>query len=91
MASGLDVKDRFVRWFVMSPLQPVAQDVWVVRGGLPDKIMNVYFIRDGSGVLAFDAGIRAMTRGIAAAAALLGGLTRGPAAARHHRVGEPEE
>ncbi|WP_231995946.1 hypothetical protein [Mycobacterium sp. 852002-51163_SCH5372311] len=45
----------------MSPLQPVAHDVWLVRGGPPDKIMIVYFIRDGSGVLAFDAGIRAMT------------------------------
>lgn len=76
MASGLDIKDRFVRWLVMASLQPVAQDVWLVRGGLPDKIMNVYFIRDGSGVLAYDAGIRAMTKGIAAAAAPLGGLTR---------------
>ena len=48
----------------------------MVRGGLPDKIMNVYFIRDGNGVLAYDAGIRSMTKGIAAAAASLGGLTR---------------
>jgi hydroxyacylglutathione hydrolase len=76
VASGLNVKDRFVRWLVMAPLQPVAQGVWRIHGGLPDKIMNVYFIRDGSGVLAYDAGIRAMTRGIAAAATSLGGLTR---------------
>jgi hypothetical protein len=48
-----------VRWLVRAPLQPVVQGVWMMRGGLPDKIMNVYFIRDGSGVLAFDAGIRA--------------------------------
>jgi hydroxyacylglutathione hydrolase len=76
VASGLNVKDRFVQWLVMAPLQPVAQGVWRVHGGLPDKIMNVYFIRDGSGVLAYDAGIRAMTKGIAAAAGSLGGLTR---------------
>ena len=76
MASGLNIKDRFVQLLVMAPLQPVAQGVWRVHGGLPDKIMNVYFIRDGSGVLAYDAGIRAMTRGIAVAAAPLGGLTR---------------
>ena len=75
MVRGLNVKARFVRRLVMAPLQPVAQDVWMVRGGLPDKIMNVYFIRDGSGVLAYDAGIWAMTKGIAAAASL-GGLTR---------------
>jgi hydroxyacylglutathione hydrolase len=72
----LNVEDRFLRWRVVAPVQPVALDVWVVRGGLPDKIMNVYFIRDGSGVLAYDAGIRSMTKGIAAAAASLGGLTR---------------
>jgi hypothetical protein len=43
---------------------------------LPKRSMNVYLVRDDGGVLAFDAGIRQMTRGIAAAAAQLGGLTR---------------
>jgi glyoxylase-like metal-dependent hydrolase (beta-lactamase superfamily II) len=89
VASGLNVKDRFVRRLVMAPLQPVAQGVWRVHGGLSDKIMNVYFVRDGSGVLAYDAGIRAMTRGIAAAATL-GGLTRVVLGHAHpdHRGGE---
>src|SRR3954453_7903382 len=38
--------------------------------------MNVYLVRDGDGVLAWDAGIKSMTKGISAAAAGLGGLTR---------------
>lgn len=56
--------------------EPVADGVWIVRGGFPLKTMNVYLVRDGDGVLAFDAGIKAMTGGIAAAARGLGGLTR---------------
>jgi glyoxylase-like metal-dependent hydrolase (beta-lactamase superfamily II)/predicted ester cyclase len=54
----------------------VADGVWIVRGGFPVKTMNVYLVRDGDGVLAFDAGIKAMTPGIAEAARGLGGLTR---------------
>lgn len=56
--------------------EQIAPDVWIVRGGFPLKTFNVYLVRDGDGVLAFDAGISAMTKGIAAAAASLGGLTR---------------
>ena len=38
---------------------------------------NVYFVRDGDGVLMFDAGARTMTKAVAAARrAQLGGLTR---------------
>lgn len=59
-----------------APPEPIADGVWIVRGGFPVKSMNVYLVRDGDGVLAFDAGIKAMTPGIAAAAASLGGLTR---------------
>ena len=40
------------------------------------KIMNVYLIEDDGGVTVFDAGIRAMTRGIASVAAGLGGIKR---------------
>jgi glyoxylase-like metal-dependent hydrolase (beta-lactamase superfamily II)/ketosteroid isomerase-like protein len=56
--------------------EQVADGVWIVRGGFPMKTMNVYLVRDGDGVLAFDAGIKAMTHGIAEAARALGGLTR---------------
>ena len=36
--------------------EPIADGVWVMRGGFPIKTMNVYFVRDGDGVLLFDAG-----------------------------------
>jgi glyoxylase-like metal-dependent hydrolase (beta-lactamase superfamily II) len=47
-----------------------------VRGGFPSKMMNVYLVRDGDGVMLFDAGIKAMTGAVAAAGASLGGITR---------------
>ncbi|MEP6953203.1 MAG: MBL fold metallo-hydrolase, partial [Solirubrobacteraceae bacterium] len=56
--------------------EEIADGVWVMRGGFPAKIMNVYFVRDGDGVLLFDAGIEAMTRAVAGAGAALGGITR---------------
>src|SRR4051794_30924041 len=57
-------------------LEDVAEGVWLLRGGFPGKTMNVYFVRDGEGVLAFDAGVRSMTNAIAREAVGLGGLTR---------------
>jgi steroid delta-isomerase-like uncharacterized protein len=56
--------------------EEIADGVWIVRGGFPSKTMNVYLVRDGDGVLAFDAGIKAMRNAVGAAAAQLGGLTR---------------
>ena len=57
-----------------------------VRGGFPIKTMNVYFVRDGDGVLMFDAGIKAMTnarrRGRRASSA---GITRDRARPRPRR------
>ena len=40
------------------------------------RTMNVYLVRDGDGVMLFDAGIKAMTDAVAAAGASLGGITR---------------
>src|SRR5207247_1829893 len=57
-------------------LEDVADGVWLLRGGFPGKTMNVYFMRDGNGVLAFDAGVRSLSRAIAREAVGLGGLTR---------------
>lgn len=54
--------------------EQVADGVWVVRGG-PGHC-NVYLLRDGEGVLAFDAGARRMHRAITRAADAHGGLTR---------------
>lgn len=56
-----------------APLE-VAPGVWRVQG-FPARC-NVYFVRDGDGVLMYDAGARTMVRAVAAAAAQLGGLTR---------------
>ena len=59
-----------------SKVEPVADGVWLVRGGFPKRMMNVYLVRDGDGVMLFDAGIQAMTRSLAGAGASLGGITR---------------
>jgi len=55
--------------------EPVADGVWVIRGGVP-RTMNVYLIEDGDGVTVFDAGIDGMAPAILAAAASRGGITR---------------
>jgi hydroxyacylglutathione hydrolase len=68
-------RPRLARMIATGP-EPVADGVWVVRGGFPGKDMNAYLVRDGDGVLMFDAAIRSMTAALAHAAAQLGGLTR---------------
>jgi glyoxylase-like metal-dependent hydrolase (beta-lactamase superfamily II)/predicted ester cyclase len=74
--SAFNVRSAAHRALAGGPAEPIAEGVWVVRGGVPARTFNVYLVRDGDGVLAFDAGIRAMAPAIAAAAARLGGLTR---------------
>lgn len=54
----------------------VADGVWVLRGGVPTKVMNVYLLEDADGVVVFDGGIRTMTNAVAAAGARMGGITR---------------
>jgi steroid delta-isomerase-like uncharacterized protein len=56
--------------------EPVAAGVWVIRGGFPARLMNVYLIEDDGGVTVFDGGISDMTPLVAAAAARLGGIRR---------------
>jgi hydroxyacylglutathione hydrolase len=75
MTKALNLRTRLKRRIAAAP-EPVAEGVWVVRGGFPSKEFNVYLVRDGGGVLVFDAGIRAMTAAVAAAGASLGGITR---------------
>jgi len=68
---------KFKRRAVCNDPERVAEGVWLVRGGFPLKTMNVYLIEDaGGGVTMFDAGIKAMSAGLAAAVASLGGLNR---------------
>ena len=73
---AFNAKARLASRLASGGAEPVADGVWRVRGGLPKRTMNVYLLEDDGGVLAFDAGIRQMAPGIAAAAAMLGGLTR---------------
>ena len=54
--------------------EQIAEGVWRLQGE-PGRC-TVYFVRDGDGVLMFDAGARTMTRAVGRAAASLGGLTR---------------
>ena len=75
MAKAFNLRTRVKRRLATDP-EPVADGVWVVRGGFPTKAMNVYLVRDGDGVMLFDAGIKAMTDAVAAAGASLGGITR---------------
>jgi hydroxyacylglutathione hydrolase len=56
-------------------IEPVADGVWLIRGGLP-RIMNVYLLEEDGGVAVFDAGIKGMARGVTEAAAAFGGINR---------------
>ncbi|HEY1285315.1 MAG TPA: MBL fold metallo-hydrolase [Solirubrobacterales bacterium] len=56
-------------------MEEVANGVWLLRGDLR-KSMNVYFLRDGDGVVQFDAGSSAMTKAVRAAGEQLGGVKR---------------
>jgi glyoxylase-like metal-dependent hydrolase (beta-lactamase superfamily II) len=56
-------------------LEQVADGVWLVRGDIKHG-MNVYLLRDGDGVTAFDAGTKPMVKAVKKAAEKLGGLKR---------------
>jgi glyoxylase-like metal-dependent hydrolase (beta-lactamase superfamily II)/ketosteroid isomerase-like protein len=65
-------------WMIAEPeLEPVAEGVWVLRGGYPLRAMNAFLIEEpGGGVTVFDTGISAMAPPLLAAAERLGGATR---------------
>jgi hydroxyacylglutathione hydrolase len=89
LTQAFNARTRVRRRIHAAETEAVADGVWVVRGGFPLRTMNVFLIRDGDGVLAFDAGIRAMTGEVRAAGAALGGITRvllGHAHADHRGV-----
>ena len=66
---------RKVEKKLLSPtIEPVAEGVWVLRGGGPPKrTMNVYLLQDADGFTAFDGGIHGMAGAIKEAAKQLGG------------------
>ncbi len=80
MLSLANVRTKATRRLHASGPKEIADGVWVVRGGLPLRVMNVYLVRDtdsaSGGVLVFDGGIRTMTNAVATAGAGLGGITR---------------
>ncbi len=72
----VNARTRLLGRLGSSAPEPVADGVWIVRGGLP-RSMNVYLIEEeGGGVCVFDAGISDMTAGLALAGARMGGITR---------------
>ena len=57
-------------------LEPIARGVWLMRGGLPKRTMNVYLLEDDGGVTIFDAGIKEMAEPLRHVAERMGGLKR---------------
>ena len=76
MTKALNVRTRMASRIHGTGPEQVADGVWIVRGGFPLKTMNIYLVRDGDGVMLFDAGIRQMHTAVQAAGASLGGITR---------------
>ena len=77
MAKAFNGQAKVRRRALCADPERIAEGVWIVRGGFPLKTMNVYLIEDADGgVTMFEAGIKAMSTGLAAAAASLGGLNR---------------
>ena len=84
-------RTKATRAFAGTDEEPVADGVWVVRGGVPSRWVNAYLIEDEGGVVVFDAGVRTMAPAIAAAAGRHGGLRRVVLGNAHpdHRGGAP--
>jgi glyoxylase-like metal-dependent hydrolase (beta-lactamase superfamily II) len=58
-------------------MEVAAPGVWVMRGGFPHRIMNIYFIEEpDGGVTLFDAGIEAMTKHVVHVGRVMGGINR---------------
>jgi glyoxylase-like metal-dependent hydrolase (beta-lactamase superfamily II)/predicted ester cyclase len=76
LAAVANVRTRAARAVRAGEPEPVADGVWVIRGGFPLRTMNVYLIEGSSGVVVFDAGIDGMQGAIAAAGARMGGIER---------------
>jgi hydroxyacylglutathione hydrolase len=57
-------------------LEPIARGVWLMRGGIPKRTMNVYLLEDDGGVTLFDAGIEDMAGPLGEVAEKMGGLKR---------------
>lgn len=76
LARVANARTKAQAWRRGSPPERVADGVWLVRGGFPKRIMNVYLLEDEDGVTVFDAGVEDMVVPIRTAAARLGGIKR---------------
>jgi glyoxylase-like metal-dependent hydrolase (beta-lactamase superfamily II)/predicted ester cyclase len=76
LAKAANLRTRIKNWVHGTEPEPIADGVWVVRGGFPSKSMNVYLIADEGGVSVFDAGISDMTSAVHTAGVRLGGIKR---------------
>ena len=76
LTKAANLRTKVQNWVHGTGPEPIADGVWVVRGGFPAKTMNVYFIADEGGVTVFDAGISDMTSAVHTAGVRLGGIKR---------------
>lgn len=76
LKGAFNAKTRIAAKLGASEPEEIADGVWLIRGGFPGKTMNVYLVRDGDGVMLFDAGVSSMAPAVAKAGARLGGITR---------------
>jgi hydroxyacylglutathione hydrolase len=74
MFGAFNAKTRLTSGLFTSDARLIAEGVWVVHGQ-PGRC-NAYLIEDDGGVTIFDTGGRTMLRGLASAAAKLGGIRR---------------
>jgi hydroxyacylglutathione hydrolase len=68
--------ERLAVRVLAQPPRPVADGVWLLVGGIPQRIMNVYLILHEGRVTVFDAGVDGMALAIRHAAARLGPIDR---------------
>jgi len=70
-------RPRRAGWQPGAPtLEPIADGVTLMRGGVPRRTMNVYFIEDRGGVTVWDAGIAPMAPWIERVGEAMGGIRR---------------
>jgi len=79
MTAAFNTKTRIARKLGGGDVEDVADGVWLLRGGVPGRTMNVYFVRDteaSEGVVQFDAGVHSMVNDVRRAGVALGGINR---------------
>jgi glyoxylase-like metal-dependent hydrolase (beta-lactamase superfamily II)/ketosteroid isomerase-like protein len=76
MTQAFNARTRVARSLLRAKVIPVADDVTLIQGGFPARVMNVYLIREADGVTIFDAGVSSMTNAIASSAAGMGPIKR---------------